>query len=73
MAEELVKSARKMCGMTLEEAADALDVSVPTLIEYQKNPWNMRMSSFFKFYDAVGTDSKALLKEAVVNELNFFE
>lgn len=66
---DVIERARKMCGMTLEEASAAVDVSVPTFMEYQKNPWNMRMSTFFKFYDAVGTDSKILLKDTVLNKL----
>lgn len=63
----IIEKARKMCGMTLEDAAKAFEVTIPTVLEYQKNPLNMRMGSFKKFYDAVGTDSKAFLKDYFEN------
>ena len=64
-----IETARKKSGLRLEDIAIAMNCSVPTAMRLQSEPWEMKLSQFINLYKAMGTDSKAIMKKMLDDEL----
>lgn len=55
-------AARKSSLMTQQDMADVLGVSVPTLLNYEKEPESAALGDIAKIYRAVGADGREVIK-----------
>lgn len=60
---KLVKAARVASGMTQQQAADLLDVSLPTYIAREKVPTSFMLDEIVRLYSAFSTDGRKVLVE----------
>ncbi len=65
-----LEDARRACGMSLAEAGRVIGKTSVTFANYQKEPMTMRMCDYVNVYHAVGTDSKAIMRDALEAELS---
>lgn len=63
-------AARKSSLMTQPEMAEKIGCTVPTLIEWEKDPSKVRIGDFQGIYNSVGADGKAIL-EKYIDDLFF--
>mgnify|MGYP003374291734 CR=1 FL=1 len=61
----LVKAARVASGMTQQQAAELLDVSLPTYIAREKVPTAFTLDEVARLYGAFSADGKKVLIEFV--------
>lgn len=57
----MVERARRSAGMTQQQAAELLGVSVPTYIKKEQNPRKMRFDEFGKLAGEMDAISKSIL------------
>ena len=62
---KLVKAARVASGMTQQQAADLLDVSLPTYIAREKVPTAFTLDEIVRLYSAFSSDGRKVLVEFV--------
>ena len=60
---KLVKAARVASGMTQQQAADLLDVSLPTYIAREKVPTAFTLGEIVRLYSAFSSDGRKVLVE----------
>ncbi len=58
-------AARKSALLNQDDMAARLGISIPTLIDIEKNPENITLGNLGRYYQAVGTDGKAILERYV--------
>ena len=62
---KLVKAARVASGMTQQQAAELLDVSLPTYIAREKVPTAFTLDKLARLYSAFSVDGRKVLAEFV--------
>lgn len=58
-------AARKTALLNQEDMAARLGVSLPKLVDIEKNPSNITLNNLGRYYQAVGADGKAILERYV--------
>lgn len=62
----VLAAARKASLISQEEMASKLACSSTTMVEYEKNPKKLTLERLGKFYECLGTDGRAMVKEFVL-------